>query len=162
MKLVDLITRIFAQAPMHDDGWNREEREALTDLLLLGMYVDGKLSLEEIDLLDKEIRDLSLETDSDWDIYVSKAIHTVRRAEGHHGEQHQLLQNIRERLGDFEKRQTAARQLEILLEADGKVPEEDRFLDEVKALFRIGPQPGGVEQTSVNLTNDTLWAAPKK
>ncbi len=142
MTLIDLLKQIFSQEPMRDEGWSREEREALTDLLLLGMYVDGKLSLEETDLLDKEIRDLSAETDSDWDIYVSKAIHTVRSVEGKHEEQHQLLQDIRERLGDFEKRHAAARQLELLLEADGKVPEEDTFLDEVNALFRIRPLPG--------------------
>lgn len=142
MTLIDLLKQIFSQEPMQNDGWSREQREAFTDLLLLGMYVDGKLSIEETDLLDKEIRDLSAETDSDWDIYVSKALHTVRTVEGKPEQQLQLLQNIRERLGDFEKRHTAAQQLEFLLKVDGKVPEEGSFLHEVHALFRIRPLPG--------------------
>jgi hypothetical protein len=145
MTLTDLLKQIFSQEPMQDEGWSREQREAFTDLLLLGMYVDGKLSIEETDLLEKEIRDLSVETDSDWDIYVSKALHTVRTVEGKPEQQRQFLQEICERLGDLEKRHTAARELEILLEVDGKVSKEATFLDEVHALLGIRPLPGGEE-----------------
>jgi hypothetical protein len=142
MTLIELLTQIFLREPMQNEGWGREQREAFTDLLLLGMYVDGKLSIEETDLLEKEIRELSAETDSDWDIYVSKTLHTVRTVEGKPEQQRHFLQEICERLGDLEKRHTAARELEILLEVDGKVPEEDSFLDEVHALFEMRPLSG--------------------
>ncbi len=145
MTIIELLKRIISQEPMQSDGWNRGEREAFMDLLLVGLYIDGKLSIQETDLLNKNIQELTASTGINWESYVSKSLHTIRSIEGDREQRHQFVQNIRERLGNFEKRHAAAQALEGLLEVDGVAAEEASFFTEVNALFRIRPLPGDEE-----------------
>ena len=142
MTIIDLLKRIVTHETAQDDGWSQKQREAFVNLLLLGMYVDGKLSVEENDLLEKEIQTLTAETGIDWEGYVSKALHRVRAVVDKPEQRYQFVQEIRDNLDDFDRRQTAARELETLLAVDGEIPEEHTFLEEVNALFRIRPLPG--------------------
>ncbi len=145
MNLIDVLKNILTKEPMRHDDWTQEQREASLDLLLLGMYVDGKLSVQEMDAIDQNVQTLTTETGVSWDAYISSALHKIRSVEGDEKQRYELLQNIRGRLGDAAKRSLAAQELTGLLIADGKEVQEQAFLDDAKALFKIRPLVGEEE-----------------
>ena len=142
MNLFDVLKNILTKEPMQHDDWTQEQREAFLDLLLLGMYVDGKLSLQEMEALNQDVQTLSDETGVSWDAYISSALHKIRSVEGDKKQRYELLQNIRGRLGDAAKRGMAAQELTELLTVDGKDEQEQAFLEDVKALFKLRPVAG--------------------
>ncbi len=145
MNLFDVLKNILTKEPMQHDDWTQEQREAFLDLLLLGMYVDGKLSLQEMEALNQDVQTLSDETGVSWDAYISSALHKIRSVEGDKKQRYELLQNIRGRLGDAAKRGMAAQELTELLTVDGKDEQEQAFLEDVKALFKLRPVAGEEE-----------------
>lgn len=145
MNLFDVLKNILTKEPMQHDDWTQEQREAFLDLLLLGMYVDGKLSFQEMEALNQDVQTLSDETGVSWDAYISSALHKIRSVEGDKKQRYELLQNIRGRLGDAAKRGMAAQELTELLTVDGKDEQEQAFLEDVKALFKLRPVAGEEE-----------------
>ncbi|GAK51823.1 hypothetical protein U14_03069 [Candidatus Moduliflexus flocculans] len=145
MNLFEVLKNILTKEPMRHDDWTQEQREAFFDLLLLGMYVDGKLSVQEMDALDQNVQTLMVETGVSWEAYISSALHKIRNVEGDEKQRYELLQNIRGRLGDATKRGIAVQELKELLAVDGKEEQEQSFLDDVKALFKIRPFAGEEE-----------------
>ena len=145
MNLFDVLKNILTKEPMQHDDWTQEQREAFLDLLLLGMYVDGKLSLQEMEALNQDVQTLSDETGVSWDAYISSALHKIRSVEGDKKQRYELLQNIRGRLGDAAKRGIAAQELKELLTVDGKEEQEQAFWEDVKALFKLRPVAGEEE-----------------
>ena len=139
MKLIELLKNILTKEPMQHDDWTQEQREAFFDLLLVGMYVDGKLSIQEMEALNQNVQTLTSETGVSWEAYISSALHKIRRVEGDAEQRYQLLQDIRGRLGDATKRGIAAQELKGLLVIDGKDEQEQSFLHDVNALFKIRP-----------------------
>jgi len=139
MNLIELLKNILTKEPMQHDDWTQEQREAFLDLLLLGMYADGKLSIQEMETLNQNVQTLTAETGVSWEAYISSALHKIRSVEGDAELRYELIQNIRGRLGDAMKRNLAAQELKELLTADGKEEQEQAFLDDVNALFKIRP-----------------------
>ncbi len=142
MSLIDVLKNILMKEPMQHDEWSKDQREAFLDLLLLGMYADGKLSVQEMDTLEQNVNTLTTATGISWEAYLSNAFHKIRSVEGHVEQRHQLVQDIRRRLGDAKKRSIAAQELQELLTVDGKEIQEQAFLDDVNALFKIRPMAG--------------------
>ncbi len=137
MTITERLTRVLAHEPMNSEAWSQPQREALMDLVLLGMYVDGKVSTQEIELLGKSIDHLTDETGMDWDAYAADALKKMYSFDGKPEERHLFVQRIGERLGDEEKRRLALQELNTMLEIDGRVPVEKTFLEEVKAVFLL-------------------------
>lgn len=135
MALIEGLQRMFAREPMTSAGWNQPQREALMDLLILGIYVDGKISIQETELLKYAIHDLTEETGQDWDTYAADALKRISEIEGNPEQQRQFVQQISERLGENDKRSRALQELKALLSADGRVPIEEVFLQEVMTIF---------------------------
>lgn len=142
MNLIDVLKNILTKEPIQRDDWTQEQREAFFDLLLVGMYVDGKLSIQEMEALNQNVQTLTPETGISWEAYISSALHKIRRVEGDAEQRYQLLQDIRGRLGDAVKRGIAVQELTQLLTVDGKEEQEQSFLEDVKALFKFRPIPG--------------------
>lgn len=142
MNLIGVLKNILTKEPMQHDDWTQEQREAFLDLLLLGMYVDGKLSIREMETFNQNVQTLTAETGVSWEAYISSALHKIRSVEGDEKQRYELLQSIRGRLGDAAKRGIAAQELTELLTVDGKEEQEQAFLDDVKALFKIRPVAG--------------------
>ncbi|WP_247217160.1 hypothetical protein [Synechococcus sp. C9] len=81
------------------------QREALVDLLLLGMYTDHLLSVAEGDLLAAKLGDLPWESGQALSIYLQVNMPKIRMAYENLPSRLQLLQSIRDRLPTLETRQ---------------------------------------------------------
>ena len=101
------------------------------DLCLLGMYADGKLTLDEQDFLDSELDNLPWESGISFSSYLQRATSKVRQAKTDSQSEEELLQDISARLGDDDFKQTAVESLQKLLASDGMVQQESKFMAEV-------------------------------
>ena len=141
MTIIDVLKRILGKTALAQGAWTQTQREALVDLLVLGMYADGNLSLAETDLLENEIQGLTAETGIAWDTYLAKAFHAIRQTQGDRKARNALLCDIRERLESQDKRQHAAAELQALLAIDGYDHgyTERVFWEDVKAFLKLRP-----------------------
>ncbi|MEN9233681.1 MAG: hypothetical protein Q6J18_00365 [Gloeomargarita sp. DG02_3_bins_56] len=113
------------------------QREALVDLLLLGMYTDRLLSVAEADLLEAKLLDLPWESGQALSIYLQVNMPKIRMAYEHLPTRLQLLQSIRDRLATPESRQSAYRKLQEFLAIDGVAGDEQEFLTQVRTVFGV-------------------------
>ncbi|MEN9216897.1 MAG: hypothetical protein Q6K90_06205 [Gloeomargarita sp. HHBFW_bins_162] len=114
------------------------QREALVDLLLLGMYTDNLLSVAEADLLDEKLFDLPWESGQALSIYLQVTMPKIRMAYENLPIRLQLLQSIRDRLPTVESRQDAYRKLQEFLAIDGVAAGEQEFLTQVRTVLGVG------------------------
>ncbi|ESA33850.1 hypothetical protein N836_19640 [Leptolyngbya sp. Heron Island J] len=129
-----LFQKLFSQ---HPTGVNQVQREAMVDLYLLGMYSDAKLSVDEQDFLDEEFDKLSWESGISLSSYLQRAIPKVRSATADAQELESFLQDIAQRLGDGDCKQTAIDTLQELLAADGVAQPESKFMADVSKAMAI-------------------------
>jgi len=113
------------------------QREALVDLLLLGMYTDHLLSVAEGDLLAAKLGDLPWESGQALSIYLQVNMPKIRMAYEHLPSRLQLLQSIRDRLPTPETRQDAYQKLQEFLAVDGVANAEQEFLTQVRTVLGI-------------------------
>lgn len=129
-----LFQKIFNQQP---SGVTQTQREAMVDLCLLGMYSDSKLSVDEQDFLGEEFDKLSWESGISFGSYLQRVVPKVRSATNDVQEREELLQDIARRLGDGDFKQTAMNSLQELLESDGMVQPESKFMDNVRQAMSV-------------------------
>ncbi len=129
-----LFQKIFNQQP---SGVNQTQREAMVDLCLLGMYSDSKLSIDEQDFLNEELDKLSWESGISLSSYLQRVIPKVRTATNDANKRGDFLQDIAQRLGDGDFKQTAMDALQELLASDGVAQPESTFMDDVKKALAL-------------------------
>jgi hypothetical protein len=113
------------------------QREALVDLLLLGMFTDHLLSVAEGDLLAAKLGDLPWESGQALSIYLQVNMPKIRMAYENLPSRLQLLQSIRDRLPTLETRQDAYQKLQEFLAVDGVANAEQEFLTQVRTVLGI-------------------------
>jgi len=113
------------------------QREALVDLLLLGMFTDHLLSVAEGDLLAAKLGDLPWESGQALSIYLQVNMPKIRMAYENLPSRLQLLQSIRDRLPTLETRQDAYQKLQEFLAVDGVANAEQEFLTQVQTVLGI-------------------------
>jgi len=113
------------------------QREALVDLLLLGMFTDHLLSVAEGDLLVAKLGDLPWESGQALSIYLQVSMPKIRMAYENLPSRLQLLQSIRDRLPTLETRQDAYQKLQEFLAVDGVANAEQEFLTQVRTVLGI-------------------------
>ncbi len=111
------------------------QREALVDLLLLGMYTDGVLSVAEADRLQEKLADLPWESGQALSIYLQVNMPKIRMAYENLPNRLQLLQSIRDRLATPQARQDACQKLQEFLAVDGVAGGEQEFLTQVRTVL---------------------------
>ena len=129
-----LFQKIFNQQP---SGVNQTQREAMVDLCLLGMYSDSKLSIDEQDFLNEELDKLSWESGISLSSYLQRVIPKVRTATNDANKRGDFLQDIAQRLGDGDFKQTAMDALQELLASDGVAQPESTFMADVKKALAL-------------------------
>ena len=122
-------------AKIQAEPFTQSQREALIDLLLLGMYADNMLSLAENQFLDDEVQELTWDSPTSLSAYLSAAIYRVRMAEEHQEKREALLQSVKERFGDVQGKQGALIVLKDLLASDGTAEQEQKFFAEIQRMF---------------------------
>ncbi len=133
--MIDVFKRILGKEATQAESFTQPQREALLDLLLLGMYADNMLSMAENQFLDDEMEELVWDSPTSPGAYLSAAIHRVRTAEEDIEKRNALLQSIKERFGDVHGKQGALLVLKDLLASDGTAEQEQTFLTEIQRMF---------------------------
>jgi hypothetical protein len=113
---------------------NQKQREALVDLLLLGMFADGSLKVGDDQKLLSVIAEIGWESYQTPDLYFQSAIAKARDAADTEAGTLARLKKIRDSLASDEIRQQAIERLEKFLSLDSRPGvEESKFLELAKA-----------------------------
>jgi hypothetical protein len=118
-------------------SWGQPQKEALVDLLLLGMYSDNLISLAENEFIETESDQMSWESGISFSGYLQRMIPRVRAAKDSLEQRGEFLLTIAERLGGAEACQRAFDELTALLAADGVVQLEEVFLEDVRKVLKL-------------------------
>ncbi len=117
----------------------QEQREAVVDLLLLGMFADAPLRVSEDQKLLSVIEEIGWESYQAPDLYLQSAIAKARDAMDTEGGIKHRLEKIDQEMNDNGLRQRALDYLTQFLGVDGAVDaEETKFLDLAKAALKTG------------------------
>jgi uncharacterized tellurite resistance protein B-like protein len=112
----------------------QKQREALVDLLLLGMFADGSLKVSEDQKLLSVIGEVGWQSYQTPDLYLQSAIAKAREASDSEGATRRRLEKISENLASAETRQQALTYLTQFLGVDGAVDAaESQFLELAKS-----------------------------
>ena len=113
---------------------NQKQREALVDLLLLGMFADGSLKVSDDQKLRLVIEEIGWESYQTPDLYFQSAIAKARDAVDTEARTLARLKKINDGLASDDIRQQAVERLEKFLSLEGEPGvEESRFLELAKA-----------------------------
>jgi hypothetical protein len=113
---------------------NQKQREALVDLLLLGMFADGSLKVSDDQKLLSVIEEIGWESYQTPDLYFQSAIAKARDAADTEARTLARLKKINDGLASDEIRHKAIERLEQFLSLDGQTgAEESKFLEMAKA-----------------------------
>jgi hypothetical protein len=115
-----------------------DQRQALLDLLILGMYADRNLASAEDACVQRLLASFNFLSDWERDAFSDAAF---TRASGHTGSPEAMRAYVRElapRFSTFEMRQGVYAKLNDLLTSDGRVTtEESQLLAAVKTAFDL-------------------------
>ena len=112
---------------------NQKQREALVDLLLLGMFADGSLKVSDDQKLRSVIAEIGWESYQTPDLYFQSAIAKARDAADTETGTRSRLKKISEGLASDDARQLALERLQEFLSLDGQPAlEESKFLELAK------------------------------
>lgn len=112
---------------------NQKQREALVDLLLLGMFAYGSLKVSDDQKLLSVIEEIGWESYQTPDLYFQSAIAKARDAADTEAGTRPRLRKINEGLASDDVRELALERLERFLSLDGKPAlEESKFLELAK------------------------------
>ncbi|NJN49277.1 MAG: hypothetical protein HC805_05210 [Alkalinema sp. RL_2_19] len=111
------------------------QREAIVDLLLLGMYADQHISLTEQDAFAAEVEKLGWAESHSPGIYFQQAVPTVREAILTPERTQRLLQAISARLDNVDVMKFAIEKFSTMLCFNGTTEQEALLLDQVMATF---------------------------
>jgi hypothetical protein len=112
---------------------NQKQREALVDLLLLGMFADGSLKVSDDQKLRSVIEEIGWESYQTPDLYFQSAIAKARDAADTETGTRSRLKKINEGLASDDTRQLALERLERFLSLDNESAlEESKFLELAK------------------------------
>jgi hypothetical protein len=122
---------------------NQKQREALLDLLLLGMFADGSLKVSDDQKLTSVIAEIGWESYQTPDLYFQSAIAKARDAADTEVGTLARLRKINDGLASDDIRHLAIERLEQLLRVDGEPGlEESKFLELARAnLLLVGRGP---------------------
>jgi len=116
----------------------QRQREALVDLLLLGMFADRNLKVSEDQKILSLIQEIGWQSYQAPDLYFQSAIAKVRDASETDEGTRYRLHKICEALGDTKTRALALDHLAKFLALDGAVDlDEANFLNAAKTEFGI-------------------------
>jgi hypothetical protein len=117
----------------------QKQREALVDLLLLGMFADSSLKVSEDQKISSVIEEIGWQSYQTPDLYFQSAIARVREAsESEEGTRYRL-HKISEALADRPTRELALTHLTKFLAVDGAIDmAETQFLSAAKQALGVG------------------------
>ena len=124
---------------MNITGFSQQEKEALVDLLILGMYSDGHLASAENVRIKKLTSELGLPTDYERQLFLDAAFNRARQRQTGAGSAREGISELAPLFASESHRKEACQALEELLGSDHQVTEsEQNFLNSVRTVFNAG------------------------
>lgn len=117
----------------------QDEREAIIDLLLMGIYFDNHLSLGESEEFKSVSDSIGWESDLDISVYIDTTIGNVRNARSSEETTTEFLNYVVRRLDSSGSRERALELLNRLFRIDGKTDTEKIFFRQVETVFENHP-----------------------
>ena len=128
--MMDFFQRLIQS---QDAGSTQIQKEAMVDLLLLGMYADHTLSLAEQNFVNHEGAQIQWESGISFSGYLERTIPKVRIAQADVTTRSKFIDGIRDRLGNLAACERAIAELKALMLVDGVAPIEQEFIDDISA-----------------------------
>lgn len=130
------ILRIFFRPKETADGLNQDQREAIVDLLLICMYADNDLDLNEERVIDREVGRYAWASEETLEAYLKSAEPRIRQTIFSEKTRNQEIQKIAKRLKSEEVKYQALKLCRLLFYADGQLDEQEVvFINEIEAIF---------------------------
>ena len=115
------------------------EREAIIDLLLLGIYGDNHLSLSESNELNIATGSLGWESKQDLSVYIDSSVVRIRKVRLNEEAIIELIHYVAKRLTTPGARERALELLSRLLRSNGKTAIEKEFFKNIERIFSTNP-----------------------
>lgn len=120
------------------DGFSEQQREALVDLLVLGMYADTHLASAEDYRMRRVLDSLGMQNEESRTRLLDGSISRVRQLRRGSGGDRSYVETLAEAFPEAAERQQVWVALGSLLSSDGKVTaEETEFLAMVRDIFKV-------------------------
>jgi hypothetical protein len=122
---------------MNLDGFSQGQKEALLDLLVLGMYADGHLATVEDECVQELLKAMEFTSDYARDQFADACFTRVRHKAGSPEKMEAQVRELAKCFSGREDRYQALLALDELLASDDRVTgAEGKFLALVKAVFQ--------------------------
>ena len=131
-----LFERLINKDARRKDELTQPEREAIVDLLTLGVYADNHLSIAEDVAFESLTGRLNWESEQDISYYLYTATERARQVRNDEGAIDEFLAFVAERLTSRTSTSTALDLLHRLFSADGSNKKESEFYKTVERILR--------------------------
>lgn len=130
--MLKLFEKLFASSTISTTSIAQSEREAIIDLLLMAIYADNHISLDESQALEDSIDGLGWESGTGLSMYINDATNKVRDAQVDEATSKDFIENIATRLDSKASKEKALSLLIALFDADGTSVEEASFYKQIE------------------------------
>lgn len=127
--MLEFMQGLFRRTKASADGLNQGQREAIVDLLVFGMYSDGKVSLAEDQLIQRRLEAMDWQAVESVENYYDRAVTRVRDVMGYPESRRSFLAGIGERLGDAATRERSFDLCHQLFLSDGEQSDAEQALE---------------------------------
>ena len=136
--MLNIIKTLFGHKETASDGLQQLQREGLIELLLIAMYADNKLTLNEDEMIKRQAESFCWDSGIYIDGFIEQATARVRDVHSISEKRLAFFQQIAEKLEDVETRQQAYNLCLQLFLSDGEQSvEETTFAGEIKSAFGL-------------------------
>jgi hypothetical protein len=123
---------------MNLTGFNDQQKQALLDLLVMGMYADGNLADVEDRKIEGLLMTIKFSSDNDRRKFIDASVARVRQRLGKPDAARAFVADLAKQFPTADNRRKAYAGLEEMLASDNKVVDkENQFLGVVKDEFKL-------------------------
>lgn len=117
------------------DGFNQEQREAMLDLIILGMYADNHLAFSENEVLKDFSQSFNWNSSESINYYMNRIIGHFRQIRDDPEAVNETIELIATKLSN--QSEQALKILEDMIDADGEtVDQESKFYQKVEEALK--------------------------
>ena len=117
------------------DGLTQPQREAIVDLLHIGMYTDNLIALAETKVINDTVGSFDWEAKTSFESYEARSIAKARDAKENEESKNALLDSVRDRLNTPKARALALKVCKQLFASDGTTEKEASLLARIKEIL---------------------------
>jgi hypothetical protein len=124
----DLWQRMLGDSPEQLPWMDQAAREALVDVLVLAMLIDGSPHASEWDELRDHVERIGWRSEQPWELYLSQAAERAERVRLQPDARRAWCVDIADRLPNLQLREHALRQVAEVMISDGSYDDPERSL----------------------------------